>query len=298
MNSSLRYPKFEIAAGLALVFFSVVPVTAQTSSAIDPATLDVAGVKLGMTPDEAAAALKQFEPRFVIKKLYENGPYNNYTIGGNDLSLYSVPQRAGYYLTGLSAVDVGTVKPETICNPHSTTPGDCQIIDRDDIEKITIGFSPVPGQERVIGVLREKTFNKEPKPAIETLLAGVLAKYPYQPTFQHPAPNGIVAGWQFDTKRQLMSGGTAKSKRVIEVWGELPHTVKPGDGISVSVHITQPTVGAVANSPIAGKLYMSLVDSDALYKSIDQSKVAAAAARAKVDAATIEKAKGASQTKF
>ena len=93
-----------------------------------------------------------------------------------------------------------------------------------------------------------------------------------------------------------MSGATAKIKRVAEVSGELPQRVSPGDGINLSARVVQAAIGSVPN--IAGDLYMSLVDSDALYKSINQSKGAAAAVRAKVDAAAIEKAKGASQTKF
>jgi hypothetical protein len=276
MIPSRRYAKSKIAAGLAVAFLSAAPVVAQTASAIDPATLDVAGVKLGMTPEEAMVALKQFEPRFVVKKLYTQGQYSNYNVGGGDLALFSEAERAKYYFTGLSAVDEGLIKPETKCR-IPTDWQTCVTIVHDDVEKITVGFSPVPGQERVIGVLREKTFNKEPKPAIATLLAGVLAKYPYQSTFQHPISGGSVVGWQFDARKQLMSGATAKIKRVAEVSGELPQRVSPGDGID---------------------LYMSLVDSDALYKSIDQSKGAAAAVRAKVDAAAIEKAKGASQTKF
>jgi hypothetical protein len=296
MYGSFRQATLTIVSALALFVPLAGQVSAQTPSSVDPATLDVAGVKLGMTPDEAATALKQFDARFVIKKLYTQGQYSNYLIGGGDLTLFSEAERAKYYFTGLSAIDAGTIKPETICNPHSTTPGDCQIVDHDDIEKVTVGFSPVPGQERVIGITREKTFNKEPKPAIATLLAGVVAKYPYQPTFQHPVSGGSVVGWQFDARKQLMSGATAKNKRVIEVSGELPQRVAPGDGISLSARIVEATVGRVPN--IAGNLYVSLVDSDALYKSIDQSKGAAAAARAKVDAATVEKAKGASPTKF
>jgi hypothetical protein len=295
MKPYFLWTKLGLAAGLVFTFLSAAPVTAQTASAVDPATLDVAGVKLGMTPDEAMAALKQFEPRFVIKKLYEQGQYNNCNIGGGDLSLISEAERAKYYFTGLSAVDEGLIKAETKCS-IPTDWQTCVTIDHDDVEKITVGFSPVPGQERVIGVLREKTFNKEPKPAIATLFAGVLAKYPYQPTYQHPVSGGSVVGWQFDARKQLMSGATAKSKRVAEVSGGLPQRVSPGDGISLSASVVQAAIGSVPN--IAGNLYLSLVDSDALYKSIDQSKGAAAAVRAKVDAAAIEKAKGASQTKF
>jgi hypothetical protein len=80
-------------------------------TSMDIATLDVAGVKLGMTPEQTIAALKQFEPRFVIKKLYLNSPKVAFNGQGSELSDKPSPIPTPSYLSGLSALDEGQIKP-------------------------------------------------------------------------------------------------------------------------------------------------------------------------------------------
>ena len=60
----------QTAVGAVLALCLVVPATAQGAGGLDPTALDVAGVRLGMTPNDAIAALKRFDPKYVITKQY------------------------------------------------------------------------------------------------------------------------------------------------------------------------------------------------------------------------------------
>jgi hypothetical protein len=271
-----------IAAGLALIPFLLTSAQAQTApSAMDPATLDVAGVRLGMTVDEAIAGLKSFDPVLPIKKRYSTNPLSSYASDGKDMSeLYDADKSTAYF-NDLYAIKVAPVQQ---CEKMTDTNRMPRCFDRhpDDEEVVKVWFSHVPGQERVIAVQRTKTFYKDPK-------------YPKE-QITYEIQGGWVGtiGWAFDSKRRLVSSAAAKQKRIENTSG-LPGTVRPGDGIVLNVVLS----GNNINNQIADKVQVTLSDADALYKSIDQAKATYAALKAQVDAKQVEKAaKGSSQTKF
>ena len=284
-----------VTAGLVLVLLPIVSAQAQsTAPGLDPATFDVAGVKLGMTLDEAMAGLKNFDPSFAVKKRYLSGPGISFGSEGRDLNEIPESDKSTSYFDDLYAIK-GAAKQE--CEKMTDTMRPPRCFDRhpDDEEIVKIWFSRIPGQERVIAVQRRKTFFKEPKPAIASLKEGVFGKYPGgQTTYDSQSGWTNTIGWVFDSKQRIISSATAKSKR-IETTGGLPGFVKPGDGIGLNVVFT----GNNRNNQIADNVLVTLSDSDALFKSIEQSKAAYGALKAQVDAKQVEKAsKSPNQTKF
>ena len=261
---------------------------------MDPATLDVAGVRLGMTVDEAIAGLKSFDPVLPIKKRYSTNPFSSYASDGKDMSEIYEADKSTAYFNDLYAIKGAPVQQ---CEKMTDTNRMPRCFDRhpDDEEVVKVWFSHVPGQERVIAVQRTKTFYKDPKPAIASLKEGVFSKYPKE-QITYEIQGGWVGtiGWAFNSKRRLVSSATAKQKRIENTSG-LPGTVRPGDEIVLNVVLS----GNNINNQIADKVQVTLSDDDALYKSIEQAKATYAALKAQVDAKQVEKAaKSAGQTKF
>jgi hypothetical protein len=267
------------------------PGGAQTM--FEPGNFDVAGVKIGMTLDEAAAAIKAFDPGFTITKRYLSRPGIPYGADGDAIDNIPLSDRSTSYLDSLYAIK-GAATQE--CRPMipGATP---QCFDRhpDDEEVVKVWFARIPGQERVIAVQRAKTFYKEPKPAIAALKDGVLAKYG-KDQFTYDTSEGWTEtiSWIFDGRRRLISAESARSKRIGNIGG-LPRLVNAGDGITLNVVFT----GNNRNNQIAESFLVTLADGDGLFKSVDQSKAAYAALKARANALELEKAsKTQSQTKF
>ena len=278
-------------AGLALVLCLIAPLAAQTASAqpgLDPATFDVAGVKLGMTPDEANAGLKAFDAGFSITKRYLSGPGIPYGAEGVAIDSIGPQYKSTSYFDSLYATK-GVAKQQ--CDKLMR----CMNVFTDDEETVKIWFSRIPGQERVIAIQRAKTFHQEPKPVLATLKDGVLAKYgKEQVTYDTKVWQVNTISWLFNSRRRLISNTAAKSKGIFN-GGGLPGTVNAGDGIRLNAVLT----GDSGNNQIAQSLQITLADGDGLYKSVDQSKATYAALKARSDAVEVEKAaKGQSQTKF
>jgi hypothetical protein len=290
------------AAALAFALFLIPAIgtpTAVAQTGLDPATVEVAGVRLGMTPDEAAAALKAFDPAFTITKQYLDHPlFHLFGQVGQPLATFSpaIGRARPAYFNDLSATKGQAVVD---CH-HQSDPRQCTETHPDDEETITVWFSLVPGQERVIAVERSKRFYKEPHPTIASLMEGVFAKFPKDQISQEQNGwNGAAytADWLFDSRNRPLSKATAaiKTRGRNQPWGKLPGGAMAGDGKGLSVAFW----GDNQNHEIALSIDMVLYDSDALYKSGAQSQAAFAAAKARVDAAEGEKAAGSpSQTKF
>jgi len=281
--------------GLALALFAALPAAAQTAPAsteFDPATADVAGVTLGMTPDQAIASLKNFDPEFEITKKYLTGSGLSYALDGHAMQDIPEPDRSISYFDDLSAIK-GT--PKVACTNGADGIPQCHNSHADDQETIKVWFSRTPGQERVIGVQRDKIFNKDPKPPIASLKAGMFSKYPKeQITYERKFGSGDTIGWLFDSKRKILSSSAAKSKGSDETEG-LPRTVWAGGGICLNVVFSSNN----RNDEIADRFLITLYDADALYKSVAQSKTVTDALKAQSNAKEVEKSlKNPGQTKF
>lgn len=278
-----------VAAGLALTLFFHAPLA--SAQARSPATFDVAGVRLGMTVDEAAAALKAFDPGFTVSKRY-------FTTGGLPFNAEGVPMdqiplsdRPMAFFGSLYAIKGA---PTRVCRdlpPGSSAP-QC-IENRSDNEQVVkVWFSHVLGQERVMMIQRTMTFYKDPKPAIATLKQDVFAKYGNQFTYDSRVGWETIS-WLFDARGQLMSAATARRKNIENAPG-MPRVVRPGDGISLNVAFRSSPV----TDQIAEELTVTLDDGNALYKSVEEIKAAYEAMKARANAAAVGRARGQPQTKF
>lgn len=286
--------------GLGMAFVSVAgqALAQPPASPSDPTTLDVAGVKLGMTPDEATAAIRAFDPKVAVRKLYLTRAIYSFNTIGNEQIPPNEKDRA--YFNSIEAVNPGTSPLEDQCSNigGASVPigvNQCRGTYSDDIEYITVWFSPVPGQEHVIAVVREVSFNKIP-PTVQTLVDGIAKKYPLVKTYEKgvTGTDSYHAGWVYDAKNRLMTDKMASAHNLNQASKGLPDSVFDGDGASLHVQIDR-----AQNSEIARDVFVGLEDGTGLYKSNEQSKafIDAVEAKEKADEAA-KSAKEGSQTKF
>ncbi|MDR3527657.1 MAG: hypothetical protein P4L57_10275 [Rhizomicrobium sp.] len=248
-----------------------------------------------MTVNDAIAALKKFDPKYVITKKYYAQPLSSF--GGEAYDMKDLPTfdaRLAYFYS-LSAVKseqqkkceymrVGLSRSEMVCStePHTT-------------ETVIVWVSPVPGQERVIAVQRKVPFEKEPLPAIASLKNGVFAKYPHdQAIYEKDEAAADTVEWAFDAQRRIISAASAKKRRHYTSNGELPSQADASSGIGLSVMLDPSN----QNVGLATKMYIALFDGAALYKSSEQATATYKVLKAKADAADVNKSKGQNQTKF
>ena len=278
------------------LFFAVIAANAigskpaDAQSADDPTSFDVSGVKLGMTPDEAADAIAAFDPTFKTTKKYLAIPMPQYGFDGESLDHIAPPDNAVAYLTALVALKG---EPKFTC-PNSN-PRECYQSFDEDEDTIRVAFSRVPGQEKVIAVQREKIFHKEPLPAIATLKAGIFGKYPQtEITYQFKYGFSDTTGWLFDARKRILNAAAFKGKNM-RPFGGLPGTVKAGDGYGLNAIF----VSDNHNNQIAQSFSVTLFDSSALYNSVAQAKAAFDQLRGKANAKQVDDAaKAGTATKF
>ena len=278
----------QAAGGAALVLLFVPPVAAQTAGGLDPYRLDVAGVKLGMTPNDAIAALKKFEPKYVIAKRYFEKPQFMFgNTEGKDIKDID-DKRVAYFASLAAEKDeqkkICSIRPPYGCytEPHA-------------VETVTVWFSPVPGQERVIAVQRKAPFEKDPLPAVVSLKSSIFAKYPKdQATYENQDASGYSVEWAFDAQKRIRPASAGKRRSYSPSRGGLPNQVNEGDGFGLSVMFgsTNQAVG------LAGNMSVSLYDGNALYKSVAQAQATYKTLKAKADTAEVDRSKGKSQPKF
>ena len=283
--------------GLVLALCLVSLALAQTSSPpqINPGSLDVTGVKLGMTPDQAIAALSKFDPSFVIEKDYEGSSSQEYGDNGQPLnqlpttySGYSLPAGDAFY------VHIYALDETPACTGAVLTCLESQPASYDQVD---VWLSPVPGQERVIAVMRTKHYNQSNTallPPLTSLETAIFNKYPKTFTMQNTSGTYTV-DWLFDAKRRLISPSRATELNLNSWNGSLPTSASAGDGIGLSLKIDIDSV----NSGLADSFSIALYDANALYQFSGQLTSLYQAAKAKLDAAAIANAaKNAPKTNF
>jgi hypothetical protein len=253
--------------------------------------LAVAGVKLGMTPDETQAALTAFESKYVIKKLYLTTAIFAFNTLGSDTISDSDKDKA--YFNSMTALAEGDPPPTTHCDGGPFT-GRCSTEYKDDLEKIAVWFSPTPGQEHVIAVVRTVEFHKV-APTVQSLVDGISKKYPAEKTFERAVSNeSYKEAWIYDQKHRLMNEKSASAHNLLYSSDGLAQTVTDGDGVALRVEIQRDQ-----NAEIARSVTVGLANATALYESIGQSKKTVADYEAKRNAAEAAKsAQDGTKTKF
>ncbi|HQT76315.1 MAG: hypothetical protein B7Z80_10830 [Rhodospirillales bacterium 20-64-7] len=202
------------------------PAHAQTA---DPATLDVAGVHLGMTPDEAIAALKAYDPTAEIVDL-RKGAFDNGTLimkqipwpstdglVGNTIwnSSYGIVALSPDFRKQMEANQRASVEEQKCYGRSSSEFQSCT----NDVNKrmnehgngdvgqlrVTVAWlAPVPGQEKVIAVSTNIGF-VGPVPTVAATLAALKQRYAMPFTKEQKINDGPIVWWKFDPRNRLMS---------------------------------------------------------------------------------------------
>jgi hypothetical protein len=243
----------------------------------DPMTLDVAGVRLGMTVDEAVAALQNFDAGFSIKKDYLSSDQIN-GLGAD------VPASARFNVTSsVTAVNESYTKRPTMGGQVPGNP-----------ERILVEFSLVPAQERVVSIYREVAYVGKPQP-YDSIYSGILGKYPKEITIKETSGYDDSLEWMFDIKKRIISPAIAKSRFLPKHYGTTPNSVSAGGGTNLSVRLFRTS----NNKSLVDRFLIAFFDEAAIYKSIEQKKSLISRAKAARDMAELEKSKNqGSQTKF
>lgn len=176
-------------AGLAMICLAQSARADTPPAAVDVAALEVAGVKLNMTVDEATAALREFDAAYAVERRYADSDKG---FGYYGLPLEQIRDKDTAYLVGLLAT-----KDES-----------------GDHEEVFVYVSPVPDKERVVFVGRAKQFAQ---PQVATAIAdGIFAKYPKDTTADKPATEYAARRiiWRFDGRGRLMSAATAEQEGI------------------------------------------------------------------------------------
>lgn len=190
---------------------------AASAQAITPA-LDVAGVRLGMTRDQATSALKAFDPEGVFqtpKQAPGAAPPETIWKAKPDLIFLSRDFRA------IDALPWDKRQLLSDCGKQS---GPCDPNDLAQYWKlladtlaaprvVTVWLSPVPGKETVIAVTSTTRFVK-PVPTVAEVRAAVQKRYGLPPSVFEERQDGQVIGWKFDARGRVMSRSQAAQTTV------------------------------------------------------------------------------------
>jgi hypothetical protein len=245
------------------------------------AALDVAGVKLGMTPEQVIAALKGFDSGLVQAKRYLTSTTDFYpasptqTDECSDKQPYrmfsSIAAAKGTRLPGAGGgvgvrdVGVAAMGGQWVECGEEAQPGD-------EPETVLVVFSPTPGQHRVIGVSLWRSFKTAA--TVDAVMDSAMKKYPADLTAKTDETNRRARSWRFDELGRVMSEDTAKRQNLLryitsgETDSGMPGTVYEGHGIGVDLAIETD----YNNQQIAKEFRVSLYNEDALYKFIGEAK--------------------------
>lgn len=202
-------------------------------------TLSVAGVKLGMTPDQAIAALRSYGTWGVLEKRYGDGPsytstgpwweqggdskiqglYGELGMADNCKTRGGAPYPRPHFLVSIIAARAkripgpGPAWPDTPffrAKPAQTsaciwagTPVGAK--PGEDPEEVFVYLSPIPGKEHVIGVSLWTSFHN--MPTLDDVIAAGEKRYPMKPTsiYMHNSIDTYsVLSWRFDAHGALI----------------------------------------------------------------------------------------------
>jgi hypothetical protein len=254
--------------------------------------LSVAGVSLGMTPDEALAALSKFQTWPLLSKRYASIPAD---VAGSTLN----PAAYGFLGTEedcprmprqLIAIIAATSDPvranaeadirrmpgqrQRILEQSKCSPWVGEVAGAksgDDPMKVFVYFSPIPGNERVIAVTMVRQFLK-PAPS-QAVVDSALSKYHMTPTRDKDIGTSRTLSWRYDLQGDRLIPPTddnfnASSQSLLSV-------VSPRNGVGLDVYIQRPYAGTIgsANKDLAEVYSASLFHERDLTKFRAQIKV-------------------------
>ena len=295
--------------------------TAPTGDGPDLSTLTVAGVRLGMTADEAIAALKKFETWPILKKRYDGGHLQ--TTWQESLLNKTAGAQTGFYgITGMSedckarngaaivrppllvaiiAARTNRVPPQDhfpATSDFLALTGDCTWSGAavssktgEDPEEVTVYLSPTPGNERVIAVTFWRLFGKQP--TVESVLAGAAKRYPLPVLSVTELSDGKWLSWRSDAQNRLFTGPAFKNAKfsvsnLVENGGAagLPPSINANLGIGLDFY-----VGLARDRDIARSYQISLFSQRGLFDFTKQARLAQADIDQRIKQTEVDKAK-------
>ena len=268
MRQASKAAVFNVLSGIAFGLFGLHAANAQTAP-VTVSDFDVAGVKLGMTVDQAVAALQAFDSHYTIAKNYWQNDYTAYGQTG----------------TPLNELGQGDLKPSFAFLTDIVAGKDCSFSSGGGTnpcgsykpyDYVHIFFSPVIGQERVITIQRTTSFyqalaatgneDTSQEPATSAVTAALTKKYSV-PSYAQPATNFPEMDWAFDAKSRLISPARAQQLGLDSHYsGGYPGSVSSTDGVTMSVQLTLSSTGPTLVQDITTTLF----DGAALYNSVTQ----------------------------
>ena len=184
------------------------PATAATAVALSPNQVDIAGIRLGMSPDEVRAVLK-------AKKLLD---YNESaeTLSYLDSAKGAKPITNGRFINVIAA---WTPAP-------TLSAGDNYQVDGEAFEVV---FTPVPGKERVMGIVHSMGYSPANAVREVALESGLIKKYggfggndlPQSPT------------WRIQTNGYLQVGDPCNRRGTLGGIGALNGTSVPRENLAL-----------------------------------------------------------------
>lgn len=259
---------------------------------IDPSAIDVVGVKLGMTADEAIAALQSSNPKYTIVKHVWNRPAGTALLTGKSLDrLKELNQLAGpTFLTEKYAflTDIIAYDPVLRCDSKHHVDGDpckqppkaSQVYAPEDV--VHIWFSPDVGREKVILIKHHNYYGdtnstviRENDPFISKLKVTLAEKYKAPPTVT-AAGTTITNIWAFDDKGRILPPDRAHQQN-IKIGA--PQVFQSGDGVRLTFEYNPDRSNLYAVSTNA-----SLYNGDAVYRAILQGNETYKSQKLKQDA--------------
>lgn len=239
----------------------------------ETAALDVAGVKLGMTPEQAIAALKAYDSGLFFSKRYSDDPKTSYGAGQPD-SCVKGPIRL---FVGIKAAKGTTFlagqKTEDYMRRDTGYYGcaeDSVLLPGDDGVLISVYLSPTPGNHRVIAVSLHEKF-KSPRP-VSSIVATIQQKYPKDITESDQNAQAQWFSWRYDPRMRLMAKAAAlrgwqSSMNAYHVAdfssdGALPGMAYEGDGVAIDAAVDSTN----ENHELTNEFGVILYDEGALYR--------------------------------
>jgi len=252
-----------------LTSFESTTASGQPSSydGTDVAALDVAGVRLGMTPEQAVAALKSFDSGLYFSKRYLTGSDGF----GFEQSLPESQAKSEPYRQFVSIIAAkGTNFYDS--TTAAAYPEDTAKLPGDEQERISVYFSADPGNHRVIAIsLREKF--KTPR-TVSSIIGSIEQKYPKDVTSSTNNNGGPIHFWRYDQRMRLMSNAAAQQE-----WhgsysrpfdfdsSNLPSVANEGDAVALDAGVDFNG----DNKQFTDAAGIVLYDESALYRYLEQS---------------------------
>jgi hypothetical protein len=280
----------------------------------DVATLDVAGVRLGMTPEQVVAALRAFDPGLYFSKRYHTDTNRPANYGEGEPESEQTGRAPFRQFVGIIAA-----KGTTFLAGEGTRfypPGGGGAVygfaghDGDDVElpgdepkMITVYFSLDAANHRVLAVALQQKF-KTPR-AVSSIIESVENKYPKDITISVDARKrggtDVLRYWRYDQRMRLMSNTAAKR----EWHGQYSHPYALGaTGLPSQVYESD-TVALDAgvdsirdNNQLTDAFGVVLYDESALYRFLKQSEALLTKFKADQVQQQVDRSKGSAPVKF